>query len=293
MIDFFSETFRNNLDKFNLRARLIVEGFMVGLHKSPYHGFSVEFSDHRQYNPGDPIKNIDWKVLGKTNKYYIKRFEEETNLRAYIMLDHSNSMSYSSGKVSKIEYAKAISSALAYLMIHQKDAVGFTSFTDEITEFLPPKAMRQYFNVINKSIFDLKTESKTNTAKILHSIADKIKKRSLIIIISDLLDDPESLIKGLQHFRHNHHEVILFHIIDDQEIEFEFNRETEFIDSETNEKIVVNPWQIQNEYKTELDKFHTFIKEKCWNSKIEYNPINTKTPFEKVLLEYLIKRSKV
>lgn len=293
MIDFFQDEFRNNLDKFNLRARLIVEGFMVGLHKSPYHGFSVEFSDHRQYNPGDPIKDIDWKLYGKTNKYYIKRFEEETNLRSYILLDHSKSMQYKSNKISKLDYAKALSSALCYLMIQQKDAVGFTAFTNEITDYLPPKAMNQYFNIINKKIFELDPKSETNTAKVFHKIAEKIKKRSLIIIISDLLDEKENLISGLQHFRHNHHEVILFHIVDNQELEFDFKRETEFVDAETDEKLTVNPWHIQKGYKTDVEEFYKYIKEKCWNSKIEYNSINTKTPFEEVLINYLLKRSKV
>lgn len=266
---------------------------MLGLHKSPYHGFSVEFSDHRQYNPGDSIKNIDWKVFGKTNKYYIKRFEEETNLRAYILLDHSNSMKFESNGISKLDYAKAIASAISYLMIKQNDAVGLATFTEEITTQLPPKAINNYVGIINEKLFSTKPEDKTNTSKVLHSIAEKIKKRSLIIIISDLLDEPESLISGLQHFRHNHHEVILFHIVDNQELKFNYKRETEFIDAENGEKITVNPWQVRKEYLQKLEDFYDYLKEKCWNSKIEYNKINTKTPLEKVLLDYLVKRSKI
>lgn len=161
--NYFSDEFLVSLDKFNLRARLIVEGFITGLHKSPYHGFSVEFSDHRQYNPGDPIKNLDWKVFAKTNRYYIKRFEEETNLRSYLILDHSASMGYRSGKISKLEYAKAIASALTYLMISQQDAVGLLSYTNKITNLIPPRSMKSYYNEINKQIFSLEATAKTNT----------------------------------------------------------------------------------------------------------------------------------
>lgn len=173
---YLTEEFIAKLDKFNLRARLIVEGFIVGLHKSPYHGFSVEFSDHRQYNPGDSISNLDWKVYAKTNRYYIKRYEEETNLKSYIIVDHSKSMSYSSGNISKLEYAKAFASALSYLMISQQDAVGLLTYTDKVTNYIPPRSMRSYLNIIFKELFNLEAEDKTQTAAVLHSLADRIKK---------------------------------------------------------------------------------------------------------------------
>ena len=290
---YLSEEFIAQLDKFNLRARLIVEGFITGLHKSPYHGFSVEFSDHRQYNPGDSISKVDWKVYAKTDRYYIKRYEEETNLKSYIVVDHSASMGYSSEKTTKLEYAKAFASALAYLMITQQDAVGLLSYTDKITGYVPPRSMRSYLNVIFKELYNLKSEETTQTAKVLHSLADRIKKRGLIILISDIIDDPDEILKGLQHFRHARHEVILFHIQDKQEVEFEFKRETEFVDAETGEKIVVSPWQIRNEYKKVYKDNVEYLQRKCYESLIEYNPITTETPFEQNLLNYLIKRSKL
>jgi len=290
---YLTDEFIATLDKFNLRARLIVEGFIIGLHKSPYHGFSVEFSDHRQYIPGDSIGKIDWKVYGKTNRYYIKRFEEETNLKCYIIFDHSRSMGYTSGPKSKLEYSKALASALAYLMISQQDAVGFLSYTDKITNYLPPSSMKSYLKMIYNHLYSLKAENRTQTAEVLHSLADRIKKRGLIILISDMIDDPEKLITGLQHFRHQKHEVILFHIQDKQEEDFKFKRETEFIDSETNEKIIVNPWQIRQKYRKTYNEFTTFLKRKCYESHIEYNPISTDTPFEDNLLQYLTKRSKL
>ncbi len=291
--NFLSDEFLATIDKFNLRARLIVEGFIIGLHKSPYHGFSVEFSDHRQYNPGDAIRNIDWKVYAKTNRYYIKRYEEETNLKSYIIIDHSNSMGYSSEKISKLEYAKAFASALSYLMISQQDAVGLLTYTNKITGYIPPRSMKTYLNIIFKEIYGLKAKEQTQTADILHSLADRIRKRGLIILISDMIDDPDKILQGLQHFRHQKHEVILFHIQDKQELDFDFKKETEFIDAETNEKITVNPWQIRNDYFKAYRKNVTYLKTKCHESFIEYNPITTDTPFEQNLLQYLIKRSKL
>jgi len=290
---YLSEEFIATIDKFNLRARLIVEGFIIGLHKSPYHGFSVEFSDHRQYNPGDPISKLDWKVYARTNRYYIRRYEEETNLKSYIIVDHSNSMRYTSGKISKMEYAKAFASALSYLMISQQDAVGFLSYTNKITNYIPPRSMKSYLNIILKEIYNLEPAETTQTAQVLHSLADRIKKRGLIILISDLIDDADEILKGLQHFRHQKHEVILFHIQDRQEQDFNFKRETEFVDAETGEKIVVSPWQIKKDYLNEYKENVSYLKTRCHESFIEYNPISTETPFEDNLLKYLIKRAKL
>lgn len=291
--NFLSEEFIAQIDRFNLRAKLIVEGFITGLHKSPYHGFSVEFSDHRQYIPGDSIRDIDWKVYGKTNRYYIKRYEEETNLKSYIVIDHSKSMGYQSGKTSKLEYAKAFASALSYLMISQQDAVGILSFTDKITNFLPPRSMRNYLNLIFGELYKLQPEDATQTAEVLHSLADRIKKRGLIILISDMIDDPEKIMQGLLHFRHQKHEVILFHIQDKEELEFNFKNETEFVDSESGEKITVNPWQIRNDYIAAYKEASAYLKTRCHEAFIEYNPISTATPFDEALLQYLVKRSRM
>lgn len=290
---YLTEEFIAKLDKFNLRARLIVEGFIVGLHKSPYHGFSVEFSDHRQYNPGDSIGKIDWKVYARTNRYYIKRYEEETNLKSYLLIDHSSSMGFGSGDVTKLEYAKAFASALAYLMISQQDGVGLLSYTDKITDYVPPRAVRSYLNLIYSKLFALKPEESTETVEILHSLADRIKKRGLIILISDMLDDPDKIMQGLLHFRHQKHEVILFHLQDKQELQFKYKGETEFVDAETGEKITVSPWQIRKNYLESYKENFEYLKQKCHEAKIEYNPITTDTLFDEVLLQYLIKRSKL
>ncbi|MCK4956190.1 MAG: DUF58 domain-containing protein [Candidatus Cloacimonetes bacterium] len=290
---YLNEEFIANISKFNLRARLIVEGFIVGLHKSPYHGFSVEFSDYRQYNSGDSINNLDWKVYAKTNRYYIKRYEEETNLKSYLIVDHSASMGYASGKTSKLEYAKAFASALAYLMISQQDAVGLLSYTNKITNYIPPRSMRSYLTILFKTLHNLQPQAKTNTAQVLHSLAERIKKRGLIILISDMMDDPDKILQGLQHFRHHKHEVILFHLQDAKEIDLNFKQETEFIDSETGEKVTVNPWQIRKDYQKAYQQNCEYLKTRCHQSFIEYQPITTTTPFDEALLHYLIKRSKM
>ncbi|MBN2829047.1 MAG: DUF58 domain-containing protein [Candidatus Cloacimonetes bacterium] len=279
------------IEKYHLKTRSIVEGFMVGLHKSPYHGFSVEFADHRQYIPGDPVRNVDWKLYAKTDRFYLKRYEEETNVRCYLLVDHSLSMSYGSGGTTKFDYARQLAAALSYLIMNQKDAVGLITFADEITNHLPPKAFNGYLNVIFDILLSIEPISTTNTLNALHAAAESLKKRSLIILLTDLLDEPEKLIAGLKHFRFNHHEVLVFHIIDKEEQEFNFRSETQFIDSETKKHVTVNPWQIRNDYRSEFKKYADSIKEECFRSGIEYNPIDTSVPIEDNLLRYLHKRS--
>ena len=290
---YLSEELIAKIDKFKLKARLIVEGFMIGLHKSPYHGFSVEFSDHRQYNPGDSIKDVDWKVFGKTNRYYIRRYEEETNLKSYILIDHSKSMGYTSGNTTKLEYAKSLASSLFYLMINQQDASGLLSFTDKITSYIPPRAVRSYLNILLTEIYNLQAEDRTRTAEVLHQLAERIHKRGLIILISDLIDEPDEILSGLQHFRHKKNEVVVFHIQDKQEYQFDFQHETEFIDSETGEKLTVNPWQIKKDYLEEYNSNIEYLNKRCFEARIEYNPITTETAYDQILLQYLLKRAKL
>jgi len=280
------------LRRFQIQAKSIVEGFLVGLHKSPYHGFSVEFSDHREYNTGDPIKNIDWKIVAKTERYYVKRFEEETNLRCYILLDHSASMFYGSGENTKMDYACRLAAALSWLMVGQKDAVGLVTFNDRITNMLPPKAYRSYLAQVFRVLAELEPRDSTQLLENLHKAAESIRKRSLIILISDLLDEPQKIIEGLKHFRSRHHEVLVFHITDLQEENFRFKHETEFMDSETGEKVIVNPWQIRREYLDSYGGHVNRLKEECHQYQIEYNPVSTATPIDDLLLKYLLKRKK-
>ena len=277
-----------------LRARLVVEGFMVGLHKSPYHGFSVEFIQHRPYMQGDSLKDVDWKVYGKTEKYYIKQYEEETNLRSYILLDVSKSMQFSSGNnVSKLEYASTLAAALSYLMMKQQDAFGLTLYSDRIVQYLPPKATKSYLRQILKSLVSVKASDTTNTAACLNSVAEKIKRRGLVIIISDLFDDIDSVISALKHFSYQKNEIIVFQILDPIERNFAFGRDAIFKDMESEEELTTQPYQIQKAYKLAMEEFIGKIKSECLNSKIDFNIIETSTPFDKALMSYIQKRRRL
>jgi uncharacterized protein (DUF58 family) len=284
----------SKLNSLELRARLVVEGFMVGLHKSPYHGFSVEFSEHRPYMQGDSLKDIDWKVYGKSEKYFIKQYEEETNLKSYILLDTSKSMNYASeGNVSKLEYASTLVAGLSYMMIRQQDAVGLSLYSEKINKYLPPKASKTYLHEILKNLSDAKASDKTNTASSLHSIAEKIKRRGLVVIVSDLFDDVDSVLTALKHFRYKKNEVIVFQILDSQERNFAFGNDAKFKDMETEDEITTQPYQIQKAYKEAMSDFVGKIKTQCLNSNIEYNLIETSMPFDKALFSYIQKRAKL
>ena len=283
----------SRIKNMQLRARLIVEGFISGLHRSPYHGFSVEFSDYRHYMPGDEIRHIDWKVYGKTDRFYIKQFEEETNLKAYLLLDISGSMGYTSHKITKLEYASYLAAALSYLMIEQRDAVGLVSFDEKIRKYLSPRSIRSYQSQILKELDLIKCAHKTDTASPFHEMAERIHRRSLIIVLSDLLDDPEKVISGLKHFRHKHHEVIVFHILDPREIDFNFRRNALFKDLETGEKITTQPWHIRIDYRKLMKNFIENYKRQCRLNRIDYVLINTTMDFDRALMEYLLKRKRI
>jgi len=279
------------LTNMELVARLVVEGFITGLHKSPYHGFSVEFAEHRQYMPGDEIKHIDWKIYGKTDRYYIKQFEEETNLKAYIILDASKSMSFSSaGRISKLEYASYITAALAQLMVQQRDAVGFTLYDEKVQLYMPPHATKSYLKEILRQLELLKASNKTATADSLHTIADRIKRRGLVIILSDLFDKPNDVMAALRHFRHKKNEVIVMQILDPLERSFAFGRDAVFKDLETSEELMTQPWHIQKAYQQEMKKFIDTYKKECREHNIDYVLLDTSTPFDIALIEYLHKR---
>ena len=281
------------LNSMSLRARLVVEGYIIGHHRSPYHGFSVEFAEHRSYGPGDEIKHIDWKLFGKTDRLYVKRYEEETNLRAHIILDTSKSMIYSSAEVSKLSYANSLAASLSYLMINQQDAVGIAKFSEKIDTFIPPKARPSHLNLILSQLDDKDSGNDTQIGMVLHELADRIKKRGMVILISDLLDKPENIMKGLKHFRHQNQEVIVFHIQDRKESEFDFDTRTKFFDMETGEEIVTEPWHIRSSYNELISKLESNYKSNCRQNLIDYVPLFTDQSLDIGITEYLIKRSKL
>ena len=282
------------LANMELRARLVVEGFITGLHKSPYHGFSVEFAEHRQYMPGDEIKHIDWKIYGKTDRYYIKQYEEETNLKAYIVLDASKSMAYASpGNITKLEYAAYLAASLSYMMIKQQDAVGVAVFDEQVTTYLPPHATKSYLRQILVALNRLQASNRTGAGKSLHQVADRIKRRGLVIVISDLFDKPDEVIAALKHFRHKKNEVIVMHVLDPLERSFAFGSDALFKDMETGEQLMTQPWQIQKAYQREFGSFLERYKRECRENYVDYVLMDTATPFDVALTEYLHKRERI
>ena len=283
----------NKIDNLFLRARLVVEGFIIGMHKSPYHGFSVEFSEHRPYGYGDEIKYIDWKLWGKTDRFYIKQFEEETNLKCHLILDKSASMNYGSMDITKFDYAKNLSAALIYLMIKQQDAVGLTTFDDKIDLTIPPRSKKGHLNLLLQTMHRAKVGGETNVSALLHSLAESIHKRGLIILISDLLDNEKEIINGLRHFRHKGHEVIIFHVADPKEINLDFDDNVNFIDMENKEKLIVDSRQIKNDYNKAFKNFCSYYKTQCLKNNIDYVFLDTTSPLDVSLMQYLIKRSQI
>ena len=281
------------LDSISMKAKMVVEGYIIGQHRSPYHGFSVEFAEHRSYEPGDEIRHIDWKLYGKTNRLYVKRYEEETNLRAHLILDTSKSMAYTSGGVSKLEYGSYLLAALSYLMIRQQDAAGVVLFDEDIKTFIPPKSIPSHLNTLLNTL-DIKAPGEdTKIEPVLHEMAERIKKRGLVIIISDLFDDPENIMNGLKHFRHSKQEVILFHILDRNELEFDFNSRTKFVDMESGEELTTDPWHVKNEYKNLIKGLQDYYKSECRLNLIDYVPLFTDDSLDKGLSEYFNKRQRL
>lgn len=292
--DYLNPSIISKLKSLELKARLVVEGFMVGLHRSPYHGFSVEFSQHRPYMQGDSPKDVDWKVYGKTEKYYIKQYEEETNLSCYIILDSSRSMGFASeGNISKLEYGSILTAALSYLMIKQQDAVGLALYAEQIRKLIPPKSSKTYLNEIFKSLSQVKPSDKTNTSLSLNEVAEKIKRRGLVIIISDFFDDIDSVVSSLKHFSYQKNEVIVFQLLDPLERSFAFGKDAVFKDMETDEEMTTQPYHIQKAYKEAMNDFVAKIKSECLNANFDYNVIQTDTPFDKALFSYIQKRARL
>ena len=277
----------------HLAARSVVEGFISGLHKSPYHGFSVEFAEHREYVPGDNPRYIDWLALARTDRYYVKQFEEETNLRCTILLDTSGSMGYGSGdRVTKFQYGCFLAASLAYLMVRQQDSVGLVTFDNEIRNYIPPRSTMVHLNVVLRALEAVRPGDVTNVGDIFHTLAEQIKRRGLIIIISDLYDDEKEVMRALRHFRHKHHEVIIFHVLDRAELRFPFERLTQFVDMETGRRLQVDPKYVREEYLNQIDAFINEYRKDCSESLVEYIVTDTSVPYDLMLTAYLARRKR-
>jgi len=279
------------ISRLDLRAQFIVKGFLHGLHASPYHGFSVEFSEHRKYTPGDDPKDIDWLVYAKTDKYYVKKFEAETNITGYLAMDLSQSMAYTyRQELTKFDYAICLAAALCYLMIHQNDPVGVVTFAERINNCLPPKSKRQQIGNILALLARLKPSGQTDAGRSLDQLAAMLKHSSLVMIFSDLLAEPEPIISSLRRLRHGGHDVILFHILDEAEVGFPFTGLVEFEEPESRQRLEVNADSLRSDYLQEVESFRDMYRRECFQSHIDYVALDTSMPFDRALTGYLAMR---
>jgi uncharacterized protein (DUF58 family) len=285
--NYFDPLTLSKLSTLLLRARYVVEGLISGVHTSPYKGFSVEFSEHRQYVPGDEIRHIDWKAYAKFDRYYIKEYEEETNLRCYLLVDASASMNYRSQGVSKFDYACYLAAALAYVMLNQQDLVGLVTFSHGIRQQLPARSSPGHLRAVVDSLEQTTPAGDTDLGRTLHHIASQLRRRGLVIVLSDLLDEPLEVMQGLRHLRYQMHEVLVFHVLDDDEITFPFTQLTQFEDLEDETRVITDPRAIAADYQEQMQQFIKEYETMCRRQSIDYTLFNTRTPLDKGLLKYL------
>ena len=279
--------------RLDLRAKFIVEGFLAGLHASPFHGFSVEFSEHRKYVPGDDIKDLDWNIFAKTDKFYIKKFEAETNVTGYLVMDLSASMAWTyRQELTKFEYGICLAAALGYLMIHQQDPVGLVTFDTKIQACLPPRSKRTQLGTILAVLSNLKPSGTTDIANCLHQLAAMIRSKSLVMVFSDLLTDPDPVIESCHHLRHRGNEIILFHILDEAEVHFPFDGIVEFQDVEVDRKLTLDAKSMRPDYLLALHDFQEHYRAEANKANIDYVPMDTSVTFDRALMEYLLQRQK-
>ncbi|TWT85792.1 hypothetical protein Pla123a_05990 [Posidoniimonas polymericola] len=279
------------IKRLDLRAQFIVKGYLQGMHASPYHGFSVEFSEHRKYTPGDDPKDIDWLAYAKTDRYYVKKFEAETNITGYLAMDLSASMAYTyRQELTKFDYAICLAAALTYLMILQNDPVGLVTFGKKITRSLPPKSKRQQIGTILSLLSNLKPEGETDIGNSLIQLAAMLRHASLVMVFSDLLTDPEPVIAALRRLRHGGHDVILFHVLDEAEVKFPFHGLVDFEEPETGQRLEIDADGYRRDYLEEINAFRESYREECFKSGIDYVPLDTSMAFDKALTEYLATR---
>lgn len=291
-LNFLDPSVLSGLSNLELRARTVVEGFLSGLHKSPNRGFSVEFNDYRHYQRGDDMRHVDWKLYARSDKFYIKQYEDETNVRVVILLDVSASMDYTSGSVSKLNYGITLASALAYFIMRQRDAVGLITFDDEVQEYIPAKCRQPHLMRILRTLAHVESGNKTNAVKPLSDLAASLHKKSMVILISDLLDDEERVINTLQNLRGMGNDVIAFHLLDEAELKFPFNEASEFVDMENQETYITSPAAIREAYLENLNEYLSFCKKKCQRSGVDYCLLNTSEPLDEALSAYMTKRAR-
>jgi uncharacterized protein (DUF58 family) len=273
-----------------LKARLVVEGYLSGMHKSPYHGFSVEFAQHREYVPGDDIKHIDWKVYGRTGRFFLKQYEEETNLVCWLVLDVSDSMRYGSGKVTKYDYACIACAALTYLTLQQSDSVGFVTFDNQVRRVLRPSSQPSHLKEIVHEMNKGARAEKSDMSPLFHDLAERINRRALIFVVSDVFDDVDRVLMGFKHLRHRRHEVVLWHILDNAELTFPFTESTLFRGLEQYPDLLTDPRSLRKSYLEQINGFIAELQKGCRDQNIDYVQMRTDTPLHVALSSYLAHR---
>ncbi|MCK4299489.1 MAG: DUF58 domain-containing protein [Planctomycetes bacterium] len=280
------------VERLDLKARFIVEGFLAGIHVSPFQGFSVEFSEHRKYTTGDDIRTVDWTVFAKTDKLYVKKYEAETTMECHLVVDTSGSMAYSYGKgVTKFEYAIYLAAALSFLMIHQQDSVGLVTFSERLHQYLRPRSKRSHLMTLLAELARVAPHGESNIAECLHQTAGLIHTRGLIIVMSDLLSDPEPVQQALHHLKFEGHDIILFHILDHAETNFPFEGAHRFREPETGDELQVDASAYREAYLQAIDDFIAEYRDRCLQAKIDYAQMDTSVPFDRALTTFLINRS--
>ena len=305
----------SRLSSMEMRARIVVEGFVSGLHKSPYRGFGVEFVEYRQYTPGDDVRHVDWKTVARSDRYYVKEYEDETNLQCVLLLDCSASMGYRSGQsgqsgqtgqsaqsgrsersmrsggLDKLEYGSYLAASLAHLIMRQGDGVGLVTFDQAVRDYLPPSSKNTQLPAIHTMLDGLSASEETDIGKPLHELAESISRRGLVILISDLIDDVDEMMNALMHFRFKGHEVLVFHIVDREELDFSFTETARFDDPETGERITVTPSAIREDYMEAVQTFMESIRTGCAKIKVDYERMETERPLDYALFSYLSRRT--
>lgn len=283
----------SSLSSMEMRARIVVEGFVSGLHKSPYRGFGVEFVEYRQYTPGDDIRHVDWKAVARSDRYYVKEYEDETNLQCVILLDRSASMGYGgqqNSALDKLEYGSYLAASLAYLILQQGDGVGLVTFDQAVHNYLPPSSKNTQWLAIHSTLDELRADEGTDMGRPLHELAESMPRRGLVILISDLIDDVEQMMNALMHFRFKGHEVLVFHIVDREELTFPFSETARFDDPETGERITVAPSAIRADYLAAVEEFMESIRTGCAKIQVDYERMETDRPLDFALFSYLSRR---
>lgn len=281
------------LDPLSIRSRSLVEGSMTGSHKSPFKGLSTEFADHRPYVRGDDLKRLDWKVYARNERHYIKQYEENTNLKAYILVDASRSMAFGSGAMTKFEYACRLAAGLAYVVIKQSDSAGLVVYGEKIAHYLPPRGALTHLRAMLDTLANTQADGGTQSGVALHGMAEMIKRRGLIIVISDLLDDPQTVIRGLSHFRQKRHDVAVLHVLDPAELDLPFTDVSTVVDMETQEKIRVSPRDLKDDYRRQVEAFIETYRSACFETGVDYATVSTASPPASLLSAWLSRRERL